>query len=958
MRIRYFILSALLVFFCLNAAKATHLRAGEITITRQSCTSLTFTITINVYTNTGSQIRFGDGILDFGDGSKPQSTPTIENTPRPDLGPGIGTVTYTTTHTYGGPGRYVVSYLEPNRNANILNMFNSVETRFYMESSISIDPFIGCDNSPRLLVPPIDKACTGAAFYHNPGAYDPDGDSLSYEFTIPKRDKGIPVNNYRDPNVKEFYDRVGINYGTANEAKNGQPTFTINSVTGTIIWDSPGVAGEYNIAFVIKEWRKVNGVWLNQGYVVRDMQIIVEDCSNKRPELQVPPDLCVEAGTKINADIFATDPDNDDVQIEAFSQIFNFPFPSPATYAPNPVVYQKTGGANIAKLAFEWQTTCAHVKQQPYQIVFKVTDKVVDPKRGSKLVQFKTWNIRVVGPAPKWKDAKIVPANRTAMIEWKPYVCSNAQVMQVWRRVDSYAFTPPNCVTGIPDFLGFSKIAEVPISQVKYTDTNGGRGLAVGAAYCYRLVAVFPQPNGGESYVSRDTCLAPIKASAPVITKVSIGKTGTGVGTSPAGLDTIKWRSPFDIDKIQFPPPYQYKVRRGEGLASNPKTAAHTGFLTDTTFIDTGLNTEEKAYNYRVDLYTSAGVLLDSSARASSVRLEVKPQFQQLQLTWAANVPWSNQSQDYPFHDVYRGDEGQTDAQMIKIATVNATSGKFTYLDTGLDNTKAYCYRVLTRGVYGNPKIKEPLVNFSQRACAKPDDKVPPCKQEFDIVAKSCEEYYQVASCAPGTFSNTLTWRRPADLTCRQDIKHYRIYAASQTNGEFSLLADNVLDTFYIDSGLPSFARCYKLTAVDRAGLESLERSEAFCFDNCPYYELPNVFTPNGDKCNEVFSAFSDRALNNGEEGVCGNIDPVELRLHCARFVESVVLTVSNRWGKEVYNYQSGGENTIYIDWNGKDNGGKELAAGVYYYNARVTFTVVDPSQRTRDIKGWVQIIR
>ena len=123
-------------------AQATHLRAGEITLERVSCTDLTFKITITVYTDMGSPIKFGDGILDFGDGSTPLTTPTIDNTSRPDLGPEVGTVSFTTTHTFGGPGKYVISYLEANRNAGILNMSNSVETRFYVETQIIIDPFL------------------------------------------------------------------------------------------------------------------------------------------------------------------------------------------------------------------------------------------------------------------------------------------------------------------------------------------------------------------------------------------------------------------------------------------------------------------------------------------------------------------------------------------------------------------------------------------------------------------------------------------------------------------------------------------------------------------------------------------------------------------------------------------------------------------------------------------------
>src|SRR5258706_4807709 len=122
--------------------QATHLRAGEITLTRVSCTSLEFRVTITVYTNTGSSIRFGGGTLDFGDGTT-FITPTIENTLRPDLGPNIGMVVFTMTHVFPGPGLYTVSYLEVNRNAGILNMFDSVDTPFFIQTAINIDPFLG-----------------------------------------------------------------------------------------------------------------------------------------------------------------------------------------------------------------------------------------------------------------------------------------------------------------------------------------------------------------------------------------------------------------------------------------------------------------------------------------------------------------------------------------------------------------------------------------------------------------------------------------------------------------------------------------------------------------------------------------------------------------------------------------------------------------------------------------------
>ena len=263
---RYILTACLLAASAGNALFASHLRAGEITARRINC-SLEYEICITVFTNTETTIRFGDGILDFGDGTF-FSPPQVENTVRPDLGPNIATVQYCKRHTFPGLGQYKISYLEQNRNGGILNMFDSFNTTFFIESVINIDPFLGCDNTPFLLVPPVDKACTGSAWFHNPGAYDIDGDSLSYELTVPKKAKDVPVVAYASPIDQKFYGPVGINFNKANETGNGPPSFKIDPVTGTLEWDAPGAPGEYNIAFLIKQWRKVNDTWVELGYVL------------------------------------------------------------------------------------------------------------------------------------------------------------------------------------------------------------------------------------------------------------------------------------------------------------------------------------------------------------------------------------------------------------------------------------------------------------------------------------------------------------------------------------------------------------------------------------------------------------------------------------------------------------------------------------------------------------------
>jgi CHU_C Type IX secretion signal domain len=959
-------ISGWIVFFLIGlvySSHATHLRAGEITVKRESCNGLTFTITITAYTNTGSPVKFSDGTLSFGDGSAPLQTPTIDNIERPELGKGIGFVEFITTHTFPGAGYYTITYKERNRNAGILNMANSVNTQFFLETVIIIDPFIGCDNSPRLLVPPIDKGCTGGAWYHNPGAYDPDGDSLSYEFVVPKQDKGIPVGDYRDPNVREFYTGVGINYSIANEQQNGPPTFTIDPVTGTIVWDAPGAPGEYNIAFRIIQWRKIGEVFKQIGYVTRDMQIVIEDCLNKRPELTVPKDICVEAGKSIMETILGNDPDaQDELKLEAFSEVFQLN-PAPATYSPFPADFQKP--PHPAKLIFNWKTDCRDIKEQPYQVVFKVSDKST---KGPSLVQFKTWRIKVVGPKPIWKTVTLDLSTRSAKLEWEPYKCAtNASFMEVWRRVDSYPGMPDECVTGIPDAYGYTKIATLPIGTTQYTNS----GLASGAKYCYRLVAIFPEPRGGKSIVSEERCLDPFKADRAVITNVSVEKTD-----DKNGEILLKWRSPFEIDKVAFPPPYSFKIYRAEGFSGKNKIVdiSPPGTFKDSTLVDTGINTRDIVYNYRVLGFASNGIRIDSSAVASSVRLEIKPKFQEVELRWAANVPWSNNTLSYPTHAIYRGPGGATESQLVKVADVNVNQKGFVFTDKGLNNNQTYCYRIETKGSYGNPKIASPLLNFSQISCAQPNDTIPPCRPILATksLGINCDDYRAAVGCGDiGNYSNELRWNRPNDPNCKTEISNYNIYYAARVGDEYKklVLTELVTDTVFVHKNLPSYAGCYKITAVDRAGNES-KLSDEFCFDNCPYYELPNVFTPNGDGCNEFFSAYSTRKITQGEanNGVpapilseCGELMEDQrrtLQSKCARFVQKVVFTVYNRWGGVVYNYESGGERTIYIDWNGRDNGNNLVASGVYYYDVQVTFDVVDPSKQNRTFKGWVQVLR
>ena len=928
----------ILIFISIPSA-ATHIRAGEITVQRLNCQSKTVVVFITGYVDLiDGQVPFGGGAIDFGDGSEPienireDSRVTIIFDEQPiDGGNGVGITRFRVEHTYSGNSIYVISYKEHNRNEGIVNMDNSVETPFYVETVIRFDGTLGCNMYlPEMLVPPIDFGCTGVAFFHNPGAFDRDGDSLAFEFVTPRKARNTPVDNYRVMNAPEF---GGFEEGTTNVPAG----LTIDPLTGDMVWNSPGKAGEYNVAFIVKEYRKLEGQYFLIGSVVRDMQIIVDDCDNNRPRLNLPDDICVEAGDNVNFDVTATDEDGDPVKIEVFSVVLYFP-ESPATYLPNPSEFMPQPG----KVNFDWNTTCDQVREQPYLVTFKVTDQ---PDEGVPLVEFGTVNIIVVAPAPQNLQAT-VNSNRTIDLSWDDYSCSNAEKIQIWRRVDTYPLAPDECDTGMPDYAGYVLIDEVGVDVSNYKDDNEGKKLAFDANYCYRLVAVFPSPQNGESYVSTESC-GIIKADGPAITHVTVDKTDLNNGEI-----TISWRGPFEIDQALFPPPYSYELWRGTGFEGDIGIKVMNS-SSDTTFVDVALNTSENPFHYTVKLFDNSGVEIRSST-ASSVYNEPASLTGAIELTWSANVPWSNQSFAHPYHYIYRDRvEASAPKKLVLIDSVDVSKNGFFYHDDGRFNNEdlsdqlLYCYYVQVFGSYGNPNIESPQINLSQIICAQPNDTITPCPPELFLTTRDCNEVFLNQGCEFSEYFNTLNWNKSIAVegeSCDLDdeIKGYNIYFSLTGEEDTFEKIDFVKDTTFLHTGLNSFAGCYYITAVDRSNNESLV-SETVCNDNCPYYDLPNVFTPNGDGSNDVFRPFDEFS---------GQTEST-----CPRFVISVKFIVFNRWGEAIYTYQSGGEKSIFINWDGKDDNGNLMSSGVYFYAAEVEFDLRRDVDKNKRLTGWVQIL-
>lgn len=870
---------------------ATHNRAGEITY--RWLGGLTYEVTITTYTRSCQfcadrcelTINWGDGnddVLPRINGSNLRCGGGARDGVIIDAANEIRFNQYRGVHTYSAPGPYILSVEDQNRNAGVNNIINSDQVPFYVETELFISPSLGGDNSPELTNPPIDRGCIGRRFIHNAGAFDPDGDSLAYRLVDVKTQNGIPLTTTYDANFV-------------------QDSVRIDASNGDFIWDAPRQAGQFNFAFEILSFRKNSaGRFVYIGRVTRDMQVNIESCGNNPPVVDPIGPFCVEAGSRLEFSVRASDPDNDNLTLSAFG--------GPLVINPSPASFTEVSGPSPVQSTFRWDTRCEHVRQQDYQVSFRAEDIPARPFE-VPLTDMYTASITVVAPAPQ--NPSVVSEGRGLRLNWDPSICREAEGYLIYRREGAYGFVPSECELGVPAYTGYRFLDSNRAGRnaVSYLDTQQ---LQIGMRYCYMVVAYFA--DGAQSYASEEFC-ASLPLDRPLITQVDVQATGRDDGAI-----RVAWLAPPVLDSGLFPPPYRYELERSDSLEGrNYQNIASLPGLGDTAWLDEDINTQSLPYNYRVALFSgSPASLVGRSSPASSIFLESIGLDRGMLLRYRDAVPWSNQR-----WVIYRENASGTFDSI-------GESFQSEYRDTGLVNGQNYCYYVEAYGRYtADDSLPAPLINRSQIACAAARDTVPPCAPRLELS-------YQ---CPDSLF---ISWELDRNPGCKQNVVQINVYYRTGTNSfgseplySFRSRGDSVLRL----GGEEARFGCYAISAVDDADLDpggvanESPLSEERCTQSCFSIEFPNAFTPNGDGQNDLFL-------------------PIELRE-----VSELRLAIYNRWGGLIYQAQSLNE-YLNAPWDGTvQRTGNPASDGVYYYIVQYVPESLGP-RREQELTGFVHLFR
>ena len=430
---------------------------------------------------------------------------------------------------------------------------------------------------------------------------------------------------------------------------------------------------------------------------------------------------------------------------------------------------------------------------------------------------------------------------------------------------------------------------------------RNGSDIAQGHEYCYMVCAVFP--DGAEGYASDEVC-ASLAKGLPTMTNVSVTATDRATGSIH-----VAWVKPDESELNGAVGPFQYVLYRSTGfLGENFQQIAVIDGIDNTEYNDLNINTIDHPFTYKIEFYSNADgerFLIGSPSFASSVFIDLVQQESAVKVRLRNNVPWTNYQYEYYRYDTV------SDTYLLIGTTVEKS-----IIDDNATVGHEYCYYVKSYGRYSLPGYPEPLENLSQQVCKLSVDTIAPCKPEISVTSV-CDSAY-----------NLVRWSMPD--SCNYDVETYTLYFTPFLDGEYQVLSTFGADaTEYRHYPTDGMAGCYYINATDPYGNVS-ENSVVSCVDECSYYNLPNVFSPNGDGINDYYHPIGEY-----------------------KFVEKVDMTILDRWGEVMFE-----TNDPDIMWDGRNKKtGKYVVPGVYFYVCEV-YEQRLTGLEARHLKGFIHVFR
>jgi len=366
----------LLLVLCLSllgfGASATHITGAFITFVKDTTANPNprrYHFKLTMISDRASQADEPFIIIEMNGGIKL----TVPRASVTGVGPLVDQEEFNWTYTFPADGIYTVTWMGINRNPGTLNITQpSDQLSFLLKTTIIVNTLRDPNSSPQFLAPEPISTTVGQPLNFNLLAYDPDGDSLAYKFTIPQhRDQAgnvLPVPGYTFP---------GTTANCNNSAGTGSALFNLNTKDGQLTWDAPCRAGDYTIAVLVEEWRNN-----------RRMSVVTYDMTIK---INSDPAGTITLGNKdaleINPDGYIETKANQEVELKInYTQLSEAPAPiAPAFDEPSvteyfaselsqvlkaPVTYTIEKTADGAVGTFRFTPTRDLIRSRPYVVSF------------------------------------------------------------------------------------------------------------------------------------------------------------------------------------------------------------------------------------------------------------------------------------------------------------------------------------------------------------------------------------------------------------------------------------------------------------------------------------------------------------------------------------------------------------------------------------------------------------